>query len=369
MRIAIIADPLDNQRAGVHTYTRELIQALILYDHDNEYILIRQKRRDDFPEVKQVVIRSSKMPIGLASLRLFFILPIIFRKLKVDAAFEPAHFGPFGVPKRAKGITGIHDLTPILFPEMHRWHSQFLQRVFLRGILRRTDLILSNSRSTTNDLHRLYPFTKNKTSTIHLGRDESFKPSNDPGLLQHYGIQQPYFLFTGTIEPRKNLLVLLDAFRRLRDVGARSQLVLAGGRGWKSKSFFEALHDHSYKSDIKVLGFVPTEHLASLYSMARAFVYPSLYEGFGLPVLEAMSCGTPCIVSNTSSLSEVGGEAAVYFNPRDLHKLADLMNQLLTDDAMHQDLSERSLLQSRTFSWERYVEQFKDALNQIVKMS
>lgn len=380
MRIAIIADPLDNQSAGIHTYTRELIKALIRYDCHNEYILIRQRRRHDFPELKQVVIRSSKAPIGLASLRLFFILPIVFRRLKVDAVLEPAHFGPFGVPKRARRITVIHDLTPIKFPKWHRWHSQVLQKIFLKGILRMANLVISNSINTSKDLHELYPFTQPKTVTIPLGREESFKSTQDPSVLQNYGIPQPYFLFTGTIEPRKNLLVLLEAYRLFREdrpprpsalqEGSRAtQLVIAGARGWRSKAFFREVEQHPFRHDIKLIGFVPREDLPALYTQALAFIYPSLYEGFGLPVLEAMSCGTACIISNSSSLPEVGGGAALYFEPDDPAGLAAQMSRISMDEALRERISHQSVARANTFSWERYVLDFRKSLNKLVNRS
>jgi glycosyltransferase involved in cell wall biosynthesis len=369
MRVAIVADPLDNQSAGIHVYTSELVKALVRYDRDNEYILIRQKKGVDFPELKQVVIRSSKIPIGLASLRLFLVLPMVFRRLNVDAVLEPAHFGPFGVPKRAKRITVIHDLTPVIMPRFHRWHSQLLQRVFLKWILRKADLVISNSHSTTHDLHRLYPFTEAKTRTIPLGRDESFAKTQQPEVLEQYGISQPYFISVGTIEPRKNLAALLRAFETFRERGGTAQLILVGGRGWKSKTVFDALGRHKYREDIKVIGFVPRSELPALYSMSLGLVYPSLYEGFGLPVLEAMSCGTPCLLANTSSLPEVGGQAALYFEPGDVTTMAGLMSRLADDKALRDRMSAESLSRSHNFSWKAYVFQFQEALNKSVNRS
>ncbi|MGB3547350.1 MAG: hypothetical protein WBA17_10265, partial [Saprospiraceae bacterium] len=147
MKIAIIADPLDNQRAGIHVYTRELVYALLKYDRKNEYILIRE-RVDPELDVRQIALPNVRLPIGYASLRLFFIVPHTLRRLGVDAVLEPAHFGPFNLPRRVRRITVIHDLTPLLLSSFHRYHSQLLQKIFLKRILRRASLILSNSRNT-----------------------------------------------------------------------------------------------------------------------------------------------------------------------------------------------------------------------------
>jgi len=151
MKIAIIADPLDNQSAGVHTYTRQLVRSIAEFDTENEYILIREKKDPNLP-FEQIAIPNIHLPIGFSAFRLFFIIPLILRFKKIDAVLEPAHFGPFNLPKRIKRITMIHDLTPIIFPQYHRYHSQILQRIFLRRILRKADMILSNSQNTSKDL-------------------------------------------------------------------------------------------------------------------------------------------------------------------------------------------------------------------------
>jgi glycosyltransferase involved in cell wall biosynthesis len=141
------------------------------------------------------------------------LIPLLINLKRVDAVIEPAHFGPFNLLPRIRRVTIIHDLTPILFPELHRWHSQFLQNRFLRGILRRTHLIVANSDNTAKDIARIYPEVAGKVHRIYPGRNETFAFREDAAVLDKYGVRRPYFLFVGTIEPRKNLLVLLEAFR------------------------------------------------------------------------------------------------------------------------------------------------------------
>lgn len=359
MRIAILADPLDNQYAGIHVYTKELIRALVKYDKENEYILIRQKNQDDFPGLKQVVVPNYPIYTGFQVLRFFLIFPLILRRLKVDAVLEPAHFGPFNLPRRIKRITVIHDLTPIRFPSLHRWYSQTLQRIFLKGILKRADLIITNSENTSRDVLEYIPECQEKTKRIYLGKDGIYKPENLPAVIEKYNLTHPYFLFTGTLEPRKNLLVLLQAYTKFRNYSKRNiGLIIVGKTGWKADDILAALDQHPYRNDIQRLGYVERDELPTIYSHALALIYPSIYEGFGLPVLEAMACGTPCILSNSSSLPELGGNAALYFDPKDSETLTKLMIQLETDPVLQKEMKKKSLRQAELFSWRSYAEEF-----------
>ncbi|MEM6396001.1 MAG: glycosyltransferase family 1 protein [Bacteroidota bacterium] len=312
MKVLIIADPLDNQRAGIHVYLRGLVDQLARQETEHEYILVRERVDPDLP-LRQVALPNTRLPIGYASFRLFVLIPRLARKLKVDAVFEPAHFGPFNLPGSIKRITMIHDLTPILFGEFHRWHSQFLQKTFLKGILKRTHLVLTNSHNTQRDVERVYPFIAGKTAMIHLGLSEQFKPVETKVFQKRLGLERPYFLFVGTIEPRKNLGLLLDAYDQFREAHTSPvDLVIVGQKGWKSEAFYEQLAQHPYRADIHLPGFLHFEQLLEAYSHSLALIYPSIYEGFGFPVLEALACGTNVICSDNSSLPEVGGELAYY---------------------------------------------------------
>ena len=364
MRIAIIADPIDNQQAGVHVYTREMIKALLAQDKMNEYILIRQKRDQQFGAVKQLIVPSISLPIGFASFRLFFIIPLLCIWHRVDAVIEPAHFGPFNLPRRIKRITVIHDLTPLLMPTLHRWHSQLLQRWFLPAILRRAALIVTNSQHTAADVHRLFPFAVTKTIVCYPGVEERFKPTIDPHILAQYGIKQPYFLYVGTIEPRKNLAALVLAFDEFMSRSQRPYtLVIAGAKGWKYKAFFKVLSTLQHSDKVSVIGYVDDASLPALYSMCEAFFYVSQYEGFGFPVAEAMACGVLSVVSNNSSLPEVGGDAVHYWNTTDTNDLASLM-QTITNHTLDLDsIKTKSIAQAKQFSWAAYGRLLSERIN------
>jgi len=368
MKIAILADALDNQNAGIHIYTKALVKELLKRNDGHEYILIRQKKDTDLSHIQQIAIPNINLPIGFASLRLFFIIPYILKKQKVDVVFEPAHFGPFNLPKRIKRVTFIHDLTPIKLPEYHRWHSQMLQRIFLKRILKKTHLILTNSKNTSKDLVQHYPFTKNKNEVLLLGKDSRFQPSQNEYVIQDYDIEFPYFLFVGTIEPRKNLVRLLQAYALfMNESDTRYDFVFVGGMGWKTEGFKKELEKHPYRARIKMLGYVKKEDLPILYSHASALAYPSLYEGFGLPILEALSCGTDVICSSTSSLPEVGGAVAHYCNPQSVDDIKEQMIKVSQLSLAEQKInSQKNLEQAQKFSWKKHVDSFIDNIEMLI---
>ncbi|PSR12083.1 MAG: hypothetical protein DA408_14380 [Bacteroidetes bacterium] len=364
MKIAILADPLDNQRAGVHVFTRELITALIQLGYADRLLLVRERIDPELP-VEQLAVPNIHLPIGFASLRLFFIIPYLLRRRKeVVAVFEPAHFGPFNLPKRIKRITMIHDLTPILFPQYHRWHSQLLQRLFLRAILKKTDWVLTNSRYTQTDVARVFPFAQQKVSHVYLGRHAAFKPTCNAARIAELGIKLPYFLNVGTLEPRKNLLTLLAAFELfcLKNAGSNQQLILVGELGWKAEPLVQTLDNHPFKTRIQRLGYVKFTDLPILYTHSQALIYPSEYEGFGLPIIEALACGTPVIAAQNSSLAEIGEGAVVFFPTHDAQALSEEMEQVVRQPPPKEPLIEHAA----QFSWLACASGFMVLMDQLI---
>lgn len=371
LHITIIADPLNKQDSGIYYYTMNLIRQLDKNEKISLSVILLDKKSEVIPatcNLQQASIHYLPNTLKLLRddpVRTFFTLPKLIKRIKADIVVEPAHFGPFNLPRQIKRITVIHDLTPVRFSHFHRFHSQLLQRIFLPGILKRADLIITNSENTKNDVIEYSPAANGKTAMIHLGRDDIFSPKDDSEKLKAYGINKAYFLFVGTLEPRKNISLLLDAFLKIRQKDHDYQLVLVGGRGWKSKSFIKKLNNHPYGEDILLPGYVPREDLPVLYSGSYAFVYPSIYEGFGFPVLEAMACGAPVISSNTSSLPEVGGEAALYFNPNSVDELVVNMEMIIENMDLRSKLCKKSIKQAGKFSWEQFGNEFVNLLEKI----
>ncbi|HEX5002723.1 MAG TPA: glycosyltransferase family 1 protein [Bacteroidia bacterium] len=366
MRIALLADPIDNQNAGVHVYTREMVQALIRNNAGHELILIREKTDPELYGVRQIAIPNIRLPIGFASIRLFFIVPLVLRALNVDVVIEPAHFGPFNLPGSVRRATVIHDLTPLLFPKLHRWHSQVLQKLFLKRILNHADLIITNSENTSRDVCNVFPDNCKKVKRIYPGISSTYSATKTKPQSIPPAFSKNYFLSAGTIEPRKNLIVLLEAFTLFKsNTSSDTGLVICGGKGWKADSFFEALASHPYRNEIALTGYVPEQELQSLYSNALATIYPSLYEGFGFPVAESLSCGIPVITSDNSSLSEAGGAGALYFNAADTQALSDLMLKIVQQPELRNRLSEKGLQHVKQFNWDQFGKELLTKLEQL----
>lgn len=362
MHIAIIADPLDKQKTGIHYLTKHLIDQLLLFNTTNKYSIICFNDQV-IQNQHSIVLRNTLPFIKNDPIRTFITLPRLLKKLNPDVVIEPAHFGPFNLPRKIKRVTIIHDLSPLIFPKLHPFISQILQRIFFPGIIKRADLLITNSKNTSQDLMTYYPKSINKIEQIYLGKEDLFKPTGSLNDLAKHGIQRPYILSVGTIEPRKNLTTMLKAFTLFKQKNpSKIQLVIVGGKGWKSKPFYKELENHPFKDEIKLVGYVNRIDLPILYSCALTFIYPSLYEGFGLSVLEAMACGSPCIISNTSSLSEVGGEAVLYFKPERIDELSEKLNLIYDNKALCISLKEKSIKQASQFSWKQYAEKISQTL-------
>ncbi|MBC7226979.1 MAG: glycosyltransferase family 4 protein [Thermoflexales bacterium] len=269
-----------------------------------------------------------------------------------DLLFVPAHVLPPIHPRRS--LVTVHDLGYYYFP---RAHTRF-QRVYLdlstRWNARAAAHVLADSEATRADLARVYGTPPEKVTVAYPGYDESLAPVRDPVALAavraRYGIPGEYFLYLGTLQPRKNLSRLVLAFSRL---STPATLVLAGRRGWLADDLFALIRRLGLEGRVLCPGYVRPEDRAPLISGALAFVFPSLYEGFGLPVLEAQACGCPVICSNTSSLPEVAGDAAIPVHPEDVAALADAMARLEGDPDLRRELVERGFVNLRRFSWEK----------------
>ncbi len=357
MRIGIDARLVHYQRAGIGQYTLRLAQALAAVDNENSYVIL-QSRKDRKPLVEQANARRHGLWTPPHHRFEQWTLPAELLPLRLDVLHCPDFIPPFR--RTCRAVITVHDVAFLRFPglltdESARYYGQIGRAV------QSADHIIAVSESTKHDLVTLLGAPEGKITVVYEAAGPFFRPVTDEQTLlavrARYGIQGNYILFVSTIEPRKNIPVLLHAYARLRDgwqgPGDLPRLVLAGKKGWLYQNVFAVTEDLGLASSVIFTGAVPVEDLPALYSGALLFVLPSLYEGFGLSVLEAMSCGAPVITSNTSSLPEVAGDAAILVNPQDMVGLTVAMQRLLTDESLPRELSARGLAQAARFSWER----------------
>lgn len=291
-----------------------------------------------------------------------------------DVLFVPAHVLPLVHPRRS--VVTVHDLGYLYFPEAHRplerWYLDWGTRFNARAAAR----VLALSETTKEDLVRQYGVPWQKVEVVYPGLREGMEPVEDGARLREvwarYGVRQPYFLYVGTLKPRKNLLRLVRAYARFvagSGPDASPQLVLAGKRGWQ----YEALAKEAARwglADGKVVfpGYVEDEDLPALYTGALAFVFPSLYEGFGLPLVEAMACGTPVVTSRTSACGEVAGSAALLVDPLSEDEIAAALARVTRDRDLRATLAVRGRARAREFSWERAARQVLEVLGSLASV-
>lgn len=354
MRIGIDARPLAPVRTGIGNYIYCIVRELYTIDGENEYFCYSNKPFE-LPFEENERWHKCIHP-GRISTRWYCLnLPGILNKDGIDVFWGTQHVLPFGNRHIAHVLT-VHDLAMYYFPHVAHWKNYLVNRALLPYSARKASRIIAVSASTKKDVVSLLGVDAVRVEVIHEAADDTFRPQDPEEALYRmsakYGLKGPYVLYLGTLEPRKNITVLLHAYAWcIQRNSIRHRLVIAGRKGWKYKEIFE-LVDKLYLGDhTDFLGYVEGADLTDLYSAASLFVFPSLYEGFGLPVLEAMRCGTPVITTSISSLPEVAGDAALYIDPRDPGQLAETMEAVLSDDILRKELRERGLEQSEKFCW------------------
>ena len=362
MRIGIDYTAAVWQGAGIGRYTRELIRAVVGLDPAityrlfyaagglpaaSPYLADLRALGAAHPNVQLRPIPLSPRLLTMLWQRLRLPLPAEALVGSLDLLHAPDFVLP---PTRARTLVTVHDLTFLVRPECaEAGLRRYLSRAVPRA-LRRADLVLVDSQATAADLARLLGVDGARVRLIYPGVDPRFRPLPSAALeatRARFGLPASFILFVGTLEPRKNLPRLVRAFARIADPDLH--LVIAGRRGWLYEEIFATVEQQALQNRVHVLDFVADAELPALYNLARAFVYPSLYEGFGLPVLEALACGAPVVTSGVSSLIEVAGEAAVLVDPLDEAAIADGITRALSDAAR---LRAAGPAQARQFRWD-----------------
>jgi glycosyltransferase involved in cell wall biosynthesis len=364
MRIGIDISRSIEEVTGVGYYAKHLVHALAGIDAENDYLLYGIFY-DCYPEgwKKAAIPKSLNFRLHQKN-----SLSWLVRKRwenagrykeKLLGGIDLLHSTAFTMPlvSHLQVIVTIHDLSFFVYPQHHtEANYQFVTRNVHRAA-RRASFIIADSESTKRDIMRFLHVPEERIEVIYLAATEALGEKRSPDSItqikNRYGINKPYFLAVGSMEPRKNLTSALIAFKALKETKKIDyQFVISGGKGWKNEAFYHLVKKLSIDEHLVLTGYVPEEDLPALYQGADVFIYPSLYEGFGLPVLEAMVSGVPVITSNTSSLPEVAGDAALIVNPTEVFELYEAMEALATKPQLRETLKNKGLERSKIFTWE-----------------
>ncbi len=357
MLLAFDATTIRGNKTGVGYYSARLLERLTSVGGDDnpiDEILVLSNRELDFTPISRCrLVDEGRFPLRAVWMQA--VLPFVLQRARPDLCHFTNFLGPYFTS--APYVVTFHDMTVELLPECHTWKKRLLTRALSPEIARGARLIITPSQSAKRDLSRLFGISEERIRAIPHAPDGQFRPRRDvesrARIEERYGVRAPYLLYVGTLEPRKNLMRAMTAFSRISSRYPEHRFYLAGDLGWRSKELLRTLEAIPSRDRIVRLGYVAEEDLAALYSNAELFVYPSLYEGFGFPVIEAMACGAPVVTSNNSSLAEIAEGAALLVDPYDSEAIAEAMDRAMSDGEERERLRLAGLARARSFSWER----------------
>jgi glycosyltransferase involved in cell wall biosynthesis len=369
-RICLDISPVVHGKAGLASYARELAEHLATVESADRYSLFHYDTRPPVA-LKGTLAGLPRHSVGLpARWWRLGVAAATLSGLSLDRLFPNVdlfHATEHLLPplRRVKTVFTFHDAIYALFPKYHLPMNRVYLGLMMPRFLRRANAIITISECSRRDAASLYGIPADRIRVIYEGVDPRFRPVEQPGKLEEvrkrYGLTGDYLLAVGTIEPRKNLSLLLDAFLAVKARNGRQdlRLVIVGKKGWLFEDFFKRLAALGLDDGQQVVfpGYVADEELPAVYAGAACFVFPSLYEGFGLPVLEAMASGAPVVCSNASSLPEVAGDAALTVNPADAGAFAGAVERVMADVDLRRDLRARGLQRAAQFTWERTARQ------------
>ncbi|HMQ30112.1 MAG TPA: glycosyltransferase family 1 protein [Chloroflexaceae bacterium] len=360
MRFAFLARLLGPayEGYGVQTLLLGLLRGIAELEPGHELVLIVDPAQALPPELRGA-FRAAPLapPPSGAAARLWWdhlAVGMLCRQLGADALYCPAHVRPLYAP--CPTVVSVPDMMYHRFPEQWAWSDQAYFRLAVSGLTRRATAIAALSEATRRDLLAMVGAPAERVAVVYPGVPAGFRPVDPAAALARLGVERPYVLCVSSDHPRKNLGGMIAAFEQVA-AEVPHELVLAGPAVWASEQVRARVESSPFAGRIRRLGVVPEADLVALYSGADLFALPSLYEGFGFPVLEAMACGCPTITSAVSSLPEVAGAAAILTPPGDTDALADALRRALGDAALRADMGRRGLAQARRFSWRAAAEQ------------
>jgi glycosyltransferase involved in cell wall biosynthesis len=363
-----------HHRAGIGRFSQELISALVTLDPTSHYSVFYNRPQDARPDPPTDRLPTLTVPWDDKPWRLRVLLSQMTGRSQdhLLPGIDLFHGMDHLLPRLARvpGVFTVYDLTYLL-TDTHATLNRLFLTLMMPRFLRNADAIIAISESTKRDMLRHYKVDEAKVKVIYGGVTPRFRPAPPDEITQvrrRHSLPEHFILSVGTIEPRKNLVRLLEAYRSLRDRGNQLGLVIAGRRGWRCEDFFRRLQELGLTDEVILLGAFPDAELPALYSAADVFVFPSLYEGFGLPVLEAMACGTPVIASNTSAILEVVAENGILFNPYDdARGLAEAIAHVLDNAMLRDELCAKGLAQANRFTWQQTAEATLDVYRSVLQ--
>jgi glycosyltransferase involved in cell wall biosynthesis len=387
MKIGIDTRCLERgRRTGVEEYTLNLLKNVFDLDKKNEYILffnawkklgINLEWTEKYANVSHKILHYPNKFFNLTLW--YFNWPKIDKLIGgADVFFMPnINFSAFS--KETKLIATIHDLSFEHLPENFSWKSRLWNFLINpKKLCQRAQKIIAVSASTRNDLELFYKIDPQKITMTHSAVSDDFKVMNrnDPKMLEvkeKYNLPYHFILYLGAIEPRKNILSIVKAYNQLRRLKNQEldkyKLVIAGARGWKENGTMKEIEKSPWKDDIFNIGFIEPENKPYLYNLASLFVYPSFFEGFGFPPLEAMKSGVPVITSNNSSLPEIVGDAGILIDPEKPDEIYRAMREILLNKNLREKLREKGLNQAQKFSWRKTAEEFLEVVNSFKRLT
>ncbi len=373
MKIGIDVTPILYEGTGIGQYTKQLVKHLLAQNPEDDFVLFYSTLRG-YGKIRNKITEIAASPsaprndkiriVGLPLPPAFWqIVWNRFNLIKIEwliGRVDVFHCWDYLIPPSdCPRVVTIHDITPILYPETHIASIVYNFKIVLEKIRREKITVLTVSENSRNDLIRHCKLNEQQAYVVYNGKDESV--ACEVATKNQYG---DYVLFVGTREPRKNISKAIEAFTLLAKKYSRLQLMIVGKYGWGKED--ESVNFRTYESRIKKMGYVKRKDLVRLYVNAICLVYPSLYEGFGLPVLEAMNLGCPVVTSNISSLPEIGGAAVVYVNPQNVQEIAAAAGRFIESNELRQEYIKKGHEQAKKFSWEKCARGTKNIYKKII---
>lgn len=364
MKIAIDVSQADGQKTGKGYYTYGLVSQILQQDQVNQYILYSRKPENPFKEQANVTFKFLPKP----GLRWHYQVLKDLKIIRPDYFFAPTSFIiPFFAPKWLKTIITVHDLVAYLFPQNHQKKAVLIERLTLPKARKTATHILVVSDNTAQDLQKFLPTDSSKISIIPCAPNDLYRApisASEIGQVKHkFQLPESFLLAVGTLEPRKNFLNLIKSFVAVKRRFPEYKLVIVGKKGWKFAEIYKLVSEYKLTSDVIFTGYMTDLELHATYHSAAAFVFPSLYEGFGIPPLEAMASGCPVVSSNAASLPEVIGDAGLLIDPKNSVKIADAIISLLDNPQLKNMLMERGFRRSQKFTWQHSAQLFLRLIN------